>query len=381
VYPARLTALGGLFIAIAVGRPLGAQDRSVVELGVSLIHFSADSINAIGPSGRWTRSLDRGVFAASGSIGGVAGPDGAAGSLDLSSRRLQPLGAGWLGELSGELGALLATATGSSSANAMSGVLAGRLLRPFDDGGAWLRGSLSASRRSPDLLPGQGIGAGVWWRWPAVRLEASGAREWNVAQLFTGPRREGYAGTVPVAYTEGSVGIQVQRDDATFAVSGTVRRDPGAEHLVERGASVTAALWQTPTRAFVVSVASQLPDFVHGGDAAQSVSLGVRLNEASPALERVLRTRPILQVSGDSAARTVRVRAPGARRVEIMGDFSEWEPVELAPAGDVFSGVVPMAAGTRRIVVRVDGGAWRPAANTPAVDDDFGGRVGLLLVP
>jgi hypothetical protein len=31
--------------------------------------------------------------------------------------------------------------------------------------------------------------------------------------------------------------------------------------------------------------------------------------------------------------------------------------------------------------VRIDGGAWMPAANTPAVDDDFGGRVGLLLVP
>ena len=26
-------------------------------------------------------------------------------------------------------------------------------------------------------------------------------------------------------------------------------------------------------------------------------------------------------------------------------------------------------------------GAWRPAANTPAVDDDLGGRAGLLVVP
>jgi 1,4-alpha-glucan branching enzyme len=77
----------------------------------------------------------------------------------------------------------------------------------------------------------------------------------------------------------------------------------------------------------------------------------------------------------------VRVRAPGAQRVEIMGDFSEWEAVELTPAGDVFSVTVAMSAGTRRVVVRVDGGDWLPAANTPAVDDDFGGRVGLLLVP
>ena len=39
------------------------------------------------------------------------------------------------------------------------------------------------------------------------------------------------------------------------------------------------------------------------------------------------------------------------------------------------------ASGTHRIVVRIDGGPWRPATNTPAVDDDLGGRVGLLVVP
>jgi hypothetical protein len=144
---------------------------------------------------------------------------------------------------------------------------------------------------------------------------------------------------------------------------------------------MTAAFWQSPTRAFVVSVASQLPDFVHGADAAQSLTVGIRLNEPSPVLQRAMRTRPIIQVGGDGSARTVRVRAPGARQVEIMGDFSDWEPVTLVSVGDAFSVIVPMSPGTRRVVVRVDGGAWLPAANTPAVDDDFGGRVGLLLVP
>jgi len=40
-----------------------------------------------------------------------------------------------------------------------------------------------------------------------------------------------------------------------------------------------------------------------------------------------------------------------------------------------------LVAGTHRVVVRIDGAAWRPATNTPAVDDDLGGRVGLLVVP
>jgi hypothetical protein len=313
-------------------------------------------------------------------MGAMAGVGGASGFVDLSGRWLGPSAAGWRGELGSELGALLASGTRSST-HASSAVLSARLLRPVDAGGVWLRGSASLAQRNPDLLGGHGLGAGAWWRWPGVQLLASLDREWNVAQLFTGPGRAGYVGTVPLAYTEATVSVQVERDAATVVVSGTARRDPGAEHLVERGLSVTAALWQSPTRAVVIGVASELPDFVHGADAARSLNVGIRLNEPSPAVARARRTRPIIQVSGDSATRMVRVRAPGAQRVEIMGDFSEWEAVELTPAGDVFSVTVAMSAGTRRVVVRVDGGDWLPAANTPAVDDDFGGRVGLLLVP
>jgi hypothetical protein len=245
----------------------------------------------------------------------------------------------------------------------------------------WLRGSGSLAKREPDLLGGHGLAAGAWWSWTGLQLMATLARESTSAQLFTAPGRAGYVGTVPVDYTEGTLGIQAQRDDATLSLTGVLRRDPGAEHLVEGGVMATAAFWRSPARAFVVSVASQLPDFVRGADAAQAIMLGIRLNEPSPASSRTLRARPVLFVAGDGAERTVSVRAAGARRVEIMGDFSDWEAVLLAPAGDVFLARVAMAPGTRRIVVRVDGGEWSPAANTPAVDDDFGGRVGLVLVP
>jgi hypothetical protein len=120
---------------------------------------------------------------------------------------------------------------------------------------------------------------------------------------------------------------------------------------------------------------------VRGADAAQSITIGLRLNEPSPAFSRARQARPLVFVAGDSAERTISVRAPSARRVEVMGDFSDWEPLSLAPAGDLFVVRVAMSSGTRRLVVRIDGGEWAPAANTPAVDDDLGGRVGLVLVP
>jgi hypothetical protein len=380
VHPARRTAIGGLLIAIAVGRPLGAQDRAVVELGASVMRFPADSLETVGPTARASLARERGPLAVSGTVAALAGHGGASGFLDLSGRWLTSLAGGWRSELGGDAGALVGMGTRASS-YASSAQIAARLLHLIDAGGIWLRGNGSLGQRQPDLLSGRGIGAGGWWRWPGVQVVASLEREWTTAQLFTGPQRQGYAGRVPVAYAEGTVAVQAERDDVLLSLSGTIRRDPGAEHLVERGVSATLARWQTPTRAFVVSIASQLPDFVRGADAAQSFTVGIRLNEPSPAATRALRARPIIQVSGDAEARTVRVRAPGARRVEIMGDFSGWEPVELAPTGEVFSATVSIPSGTRRIVVRVDGGAWAPAANTPAVDDDFGGRVGLLLVP
>jgi hypothetical protein len=77
----------------------------------------------------------------------------------------------------------------------------------------------------------------------------------------------------------------------------------------------------------------------------------------------------------------VRVIAPGAHTVELMADFTNWTPVTLTAAHDAFESPFTLESGTHRLVLRIDGGQWRAAANTPAVDDDLGGRVGLLVVP
>ena len=88
-----------------------------------------------------------------------------------------------------------------------------------------------------------------------------------------------------------------------------------------------------------------------------------------------------MTVQSDAGQRRVRVLATGARTVELMADFTDWSPVTLVAGREAFEGAFTLEAGTHRVVIRIDGGAWRPAANTPAVDDDLGGRVGLLVVP
>ena len=111
------------------------------------------------------------------------------------------------------------------------------------------------------------------------------------------------------------------------------------------------------------------------------MSVGLRFGQASPATARSARFIPIVQVSDADCSRTLRVHVAGARQVDVMGDFTDWEVQPLSRNGTVFERTVTLASGTHRLLVRIDGGAWRPAANTPAVDDDLGGRVGLLVIP
>jgi hypothetical protein len=87
----------------------------------------------------------------------------------------------------------------------------------------------------------------------------------------------------------------------------------------------------------------------------------------------------VTTISG--ATRLVRLRAPGAGSVEIMGDFTDWEPVPLQKSGrDEWKAAIPIPSGTHRINLRVNQGPWGVPPGMPVLDDDFGGVVGVLVV-
>ena len=76
------------------------------------------------------------------------------------------------------------------------------------------------------------------------------------------------------------------------------------------------------------------------------------------------------------------VRGDNAARVEIAGDFSDWEPVDLSPAAEGWWVLTrPLAPGLYRVNVRYDGGAWRAPDGLPTEQDEFGGSAGVLVVP
>lgn len=349
-----------------------------MEVGLSTVRFPDAGETVTGPTARVTFDRESPRAFTSASAAGLASGNGATGSLDLITGGRTRLARALLGELSSELSFV----TSSTSRAAGTALVQARMLRPFGHGGAWISASGDVSKREAGGLWGRGVAGGTWWSWPRAQLSASIIQEWTAGQLFDGDSRGLLLGVVPVRYTEGAFAVRVDRDVASLRLGGELRRDRDAESLYDAGLYASLTFWQTATRSISLTVTRQLPDFIRGADAARSVTLAVRLNEPSPAAARAERIRPIIQVSeSDTATRQLRVRAAGARRVEIMGDFTGWEPMELASAGDVFSREVVLAPGTHRVVLRLDGGAWRLAANTPAVNDDFGGRVGLLVVP
>ena len=75
------------------------------------------------------------------------------------------------------------------------------------------------------------------------------------------------------------------------------------------------------------------------------------------------------------------VHAPRARRVELMGDFTDWRPLVMRrEADDHFAARIQLPAGSYRINVRVDGGTWMAPPGTTQVADEYNGAAGLLVI-
>jgi hypothetical protein len=77
----------------------------------------------------------------------------------------------------------------------------------------------------------------------------------------------------------------------------------------------------------------------------------------------------------------LQVHIGGVQTVELMGDFTDWEPVMMVWRGrDLWEALLPIGIGVHEINVRVDGGKWQPPPGTPTMNDGFSGKVGVLVI-
>lgn len=149
---------------------------------------------------------------------------------------------------------------------------------------------------------------------------------------------------------------------------------------------VNVVAWLRPSVAVVAAAGSYAVDPTQGFPAGRYLSLALRLarhtrtnrGEPDPVVEPV----GFVAAPAGGGRQTLRIRAPGAKKVELMGDFTAWRPVALSPsAGGWWTVTLPMARGVHQLNSRSDGGEWRVPAGLPELRDEFGGVVGILTVP
>jgi hypothetical protein len=191
-------------------------------------------------------------------------------------------------------------------------------------------------------------------------------------------------------------GATIERTFGAVSLTGTMGVRIGQAERVDVGWASIGATFAINRRLLATASVGNYPaDLLQELPGAQFFSLSIRLPTRSRFQRRDdvagVTTQPVRAADGvifgviatDSArgTRLVRVRAPASERVEVMADFTDWEPVSLVrtPAG-VWEINLPVAPGHHRINVRLDGGDWVVPTNVARVTDEFGGVVGLILV-
>jgi hypothetical protein len=213
------------------------------------------------------------------------------------------------------------------------------------------------------------------------RDELSAALAYTDVRTFAGIRR----------YVDG-VGYWTHRSDRVELIAGGgARAVSGARLTISSSAAVSAAFWITDHAALVLAGGRALEDVARGVPSVRYLSASLRLGTRGGVSRLgllVRHERPAddvgyidVRVAGDSL-RQLSVRLPAASTVELMADFTDWQPVALSrmPNG-TWTLERAIARGTHRLALRIDGGGWTVPPNLPSVEDEFGGAVGLLIVP
>lgn len=195
-----------------------------------------------------------------------------------------------------------------------------------------------------------------------------------------------------IRYADGQLSIAWQRARFDFTVLAGARV---GDQLASLGGTakvwgnVNVTSWLTSRAAVVLGGGSYPIDPTQGFPGGKFVSLALRLSQparVSRAVNRdsseVLEAKALnFEVEIHSGIVTLRVLAPLARNVELAGDFTNWDPVQMAPAGNgwwIFSR--PLASGKYQINLRMNGGKWVVPPGLLGMLDEFGGSVGLLVV-
>ena len=197
-------------------------------------------------------------------------------------------------------------------------------------------------------------------RWTTKRLEWEarvGMRPWTVSSGDVGEAVTGVWGEVSALIPLSSA-ISLTLSGGSYP-SDPVRRVLGANYL-------------TAGFRIATSGGAQLPVLV---DPAPILA-AARMRTAAA---NTSQTR--IEILSTDSMHAIRVFAAGATSVEIMGDFTDWQPLALTQAGTgIWEIQRPLTRGVHRLNVRVNGGAWLVPEGARQEQDEFGSVVGIIVI-
>ena len=122
---------------------------------------------------------------------------------------------------------------------------------------------------------------------------------------------------------------------------------------------------------------------VFGASARQlPLIAGAMVRAAGEFAESEHGSRARLEITQSGRAGTLRVHVRGVESVEIMADFTDWRPLVLTRiAAGTWEIPLVMAPGVHRLNIRIDGGPWLVPLGTRLEETEFGGAVGVVVVP
>jgi len=366
--------------AVAPYRTLTAQVSATVDVGLTDVHYDGflpTAAASVSPMFQFQRSrlflLARGTLLrfASGRQSLQAG-----GSGSIVPAAFGP----WRIELTGNAGV-----SRYADFASFSHVLAGpRLHAAGDSQGAWIGGMFGTTSFGVDQRSVAAAAIGAW----AQRVGAT----WLASVTST------RVGDTAYVDLEGAAHYALNRLTLDGSL-GVRSRSQGGGHGVygEATGAYSLGAWLS-----VVLAGGRYPtDPTRGSVSGRYLGLGLRFNAVA---RRTTFSRPARRVrlpglgSADADAAPVATAEVGpcacaggillivavdASAVEVSGDFTDWEPIALAP-GDLpgtWRVPTPLPPGTYRFNVRLNGKEWIVPAGVTRLQSEFGDAVGLLVVP
>lgn len=362
-------AIAGLLAAVAVPRRAVAQLVATLNAGAAAIEYS-DTLRAVAttlaPSLAYSGT--RLAFDLGATVSGLESGAWAVGATADGVLRVARFGPVDLA-----IAGTAATSTYPGAGATTAGVARGILSMGGTRRGAWL-GAGGGTRLSSMGAASSTVQLGAWLR-PGVA---------DLSLTITAAQGPG-----SVQYADASLGVGVTAGRVGLTLTGGVR---GSARRPATWGAAEAVLRVRGPVSLVGSIGRALDEPLRGTPSMRYLSLSLRLARGRPGtpvrgstvkLEPSSGERPGpgVVVEQSKAECRVLVGALGATSVEVMGDFTDWQPLVLSPAGQGWWELrLCIEPGVYQMVIRRDSGAWAVPAGLSALPDSYGGKVGLLVV-